>query len=347
MLLPPRAIVVAIAALCAMITHPHRRPLMRRLLLALLLVAPPLAAEPWPVRPLTIMSGFPNGSGIDIYARMLAEPLARALEVPVVIDNRVGAGGNVASDLVAKARPDGSIVLFGTAGTHAINASLYRSLPFDVVNDFAPVTLLGDLPNVLLVNPERTPQFTDCRALIAFARANPGRLNYASTGNGASTHLAGAQFAAAAGIEMQHVPYRGGPFAMTALLTGEVQLFLHQVPPAMGPIAQGQVRALGVTVRAPVAALPGVPTMEAACDLPGFESTTWYGLLLPARTPDSLIRRLNAAVVAIVRDADFSARLVAQGVVPLTSTPEAMRAQQLADISKWREIVARSGARAE
>jgi tripartite-type tricarboxylate transporter receptor subunit TctC len=321
---------------------------MRRILLAALLLATPAAAnEPWPVRPLTIMSGFPNGSGIDIYARLLAEPLSRVLDVPVVIDNRTGAGGNVASDLVAKSRPDGSIVLFGTAGTHAINASLYSRLPFDVVNDFQPVTLLGDLPNVLLVNPERTPEFRTCADLVAFGRANPGKLNYASTGNGASTHLAGAQFAHAAGIQMVHVPYRGGPFAMTALLSGEVQLFLHQVPPAMGPIAQGQVRPLGVTVRAPVAAIPNVPTMEQACSLPGFESTTWYGLFFPARTPDALVRRLNQAVVAIVRDADFSAKLVAQGVTPLTSTPEEMRAQQLADITKWREIVQRSGARAD
>jgi tripartite-type tricarboxylate transporter receptor subunit TctC len=320
---------------------------MLRLLLPLLLLAAPAGAEPWPVRPLTIMSGFPNGSGIDIYARMLAEPLSRALEVPVVIDNRTGAGGNVASDIVAKSRPDGSIVLFGTAGTHAINASLYQRLPFDVVEDFQPVTLLGDLANVLLVNPEKTPDFRTCGDLIAFARTNPGKLNYASTGNGASTHLAGAQFAHAAGIELVHVPYRGGPFAMTALLAGEVQLFLHQIPPAMGPIQQGQVRALGVTVRRPVPAIPEVPTMERACELPGFESTTWYGLFLPARTPEGLVRRLNQAVVAIVRETDFSRRLVEQGVVPLTSTPEEMRAQQLADIAKWRAIVQRSGARAE
>lgn len=325
---------------------------MRRLLLTLLLpavaVATPAAAQDaWPVRPLTIMSGFPNGSGIDIYARLLAEPLARALDVPVVIDNRIGAGGNVASDLVAKSRPDGSIVLFGTAGTHAINASLYSRLPFDVVADFQPVTLLGDLPNVLLVNPERTLDVRSCAGLIALARANPGKLNYASTGNGASTHLAGAQFAQAAGLELVHVPYRGGPFAMTALLAGEVQLFLHQVPPAMGPIAQGQVRALGVTTRQPVAAIPTVPTMEQACNLPGFESTTWYGLFFPARTPDALVRRLNQAVVGIIRDPEFSAKLVAQGVTPLTSTPEEMRQVQLADIAKWLEIVQRSGARAE
>lgn len=321
--------------------------MLRIVLVLMLLVGPAWASEPWPVRPLTIISGFPNGSGIDIYARLLAEPLARALDVPVVIDNRVGAGGNVASAQVARARPDGGTVLFGTAGTHAINASLYASLPFDVVADFAAVTLLGDLPNVLLVNPERNPGWRTCADLVAFARANPGRLNYASTGIGASTHLAGAQFAHAAGIDIQHVPYRGGPFAMTALIAGEVQLFLHQVPGAMGALAQGQVRALGVTTRAPVAALPAVPTMEAACSLPGFESTTWYGLFLPARTPDALVRRLNDVVGAIVRDADFSARLVAQGVTPLTSTPEEMRALQVSDIAKWREIVARTGARAE
>lgn len=320
---------------------------MRRLLLAALLFALPAAAQPWPSRPLTIMSGFPNGSGIDIYARLLLEPLSRALDTTIVIDNRVGAGGNVASDLVAKARPDGSIVLFGTAGTHAINASLYRSLPFDVVNDFAPVTLLADVPNVLIVSPEKRAQFTDCAALIAAARAAPGKLNYASTGNGASTHLAGAQFAMAAGLDVVHVPYRGGPFAMTALLSGEVDFFLHQTGPAIGPWQQGQVRALGVTLRQPVAAMPGVPTMEMACSLPGFESTTWYGMFFPAGTPDALVRRLNAAVVAIVRDADFSAKLVALGLAPLTSTPEEMRRQQIADIAKWREIVQRSGARAE
>ncbi len=321
---------------------------MRRLLPALLLLAAHASwAEPWPVRPLTIMSGFPNGSGIDIYARLLAEPLSRALEVPVVIDNRVGAGGNVASDLVAKSRPDGAIVLFGTAGTHAINASLYSRLPFDVVDDFQPVTLLGDVPNVLLVNPEKTPDFQSCADVIAFARANPGALNYASTGNGASTHLAGAQFAHAAGISLVHVPYRGGPFAMTALLGGEVQLFLHQVPATIGPIRQGQVRALGVSTREAVAALPSVPTMEQACSLPGFESTTWYGLFLPARTPDALVRRLSETVGAIVHEADFAAKLVAQGVTPLTSTPEEMRAQQRADIAKWRAIVERSGARAD
>ncbi len=320
---------------------------MRRMILAALLAALPAAAQPWPSRPLTIMSGFPNGSGIDIYARLLAEPLGRALDTTIVIDNRTGAGGNVASDLVAKARPDGAIVLFGTAGTHAINASLYRSLPFDVVADFAPVTLLADVPNVLIVSPEKRPHFTDCAAVIRAARAAPGRLNYASTGNGASTHLAGAQFAMAAGIDVVHVPYRGGPFAMTALLSGEVDFFLHQTGPAIGPWQQGQVRALGVTLRQPVAAMPGVATMELACSLPGFESTTWYGLFFPANTPDALVRRLNAATVAIVRDPDFAAKLVALGLAPLTSTPEEMRRLQIADIAKWREIVQRSGARAE
>lgn len=321
---------------------------MRRMLLAaLLLAAAPVCAEPWPTRPLTIMSGFPNGSGIDIYARMLAEPLSRVLETPVVIDNRVGAGGNVASELVAKSRPDGGLVLFGTAGTHAINAALYARLNFNVLDDFAPVTLLADVPNVLLVSPTQRPQYQTCADVIAAAKAAPGKLNYASTGNGASTHLAGAQFAMAAGIDVVHVPYRGGPFAMTALLTGEVDFFLHQTGPAIGPWQQGQVRALGVTLRQPLAAMQGVPTMEMACSLPGFESTTWYGLFFPARTPEALVRRLNEAVVAIVRDPAFSARLVAQGLAPLTSTPEAMRAQQIADMAKWREIVQRSGARAE
>ncbi|MFC7538850.1 Bug family tripartite tricarboxylate transporter substrate binding protein [Siccirubricoccus deserti] len=163
------------------------------LLLILLLAGPAAAQAPWPHRPITILGGFPGGAGTDIYARRLAEPLARALGQPVVVDNRSGAGGNIASDAVAKARPDGYLFLIGTAGTHAINATLYRSLPFDPLRDVTHVTLLGDVPNVLLVNPEKRPQYRNCQKLIAAARARPGQLNYASTGNGASTHLAGAQ----------------------------------------------------------------------------------------------------------------------------------------------------------
>ena len=325
----------------------------RRALLAAALAAPPIARariaeaqEVWPSRPITLIGGFPPGSGVDIYQRKLAEPLGQALGQPVVVDNRSGAGGNLGSDVVAKARPDGYTLYFGTAGTHAINATLYRRLPFDVVRDFTPIAHLGDVPNILTTSAEQRPQYTDCAALLAAARANPGKLNYASTGNGASTHLAGAQFAAAAQIELTHVPYRGQPGAQTALLAGDVDLFFNQTGPALGAIRQGQVRGLAVTTAQRLSILPDVPTVAEACDLPGFVSTTWYGLFGPANLPPLVLARLSGEVNRILRDPEFQRWLIeTQGITPPTAlTPEAFAAIQRADIARWAEVVRRSGA---
>jgi tripartite-type tricarboxylate transporter receptor subunit TctC len=304
------------------------------------------AQEAWPARPITLIGGFPNGSGVDIYQRKLAEPLGQALGQAVVVDNRTGAGGNLGSDFVAKARPDGYTLYFGTAGTHAINATLYRRLPFDVVRDFTPIAHLGDVPNVLTVSAEQRPQYTDCATLLAMARANPGKLNYASTGNGASTHLAAAQFAAAAGIELTHVPYRGQPGAQTALLAGDVDLFFNQTGPAIGAIRQGQVRGLAVTTERRLPSLPDVPTVAEACNLPGFVSTTWYGLFGPANLPAPILARLSAEVTKIVQDPEFTRWLVeTQGITPPSVfTPDAFAAVQRADIARWAEVVRRSGA---
>ena len=316
------------------------------LLLALLLALPVAAEEAWPNRPITILGGFPNGAGTDIYARKLAEPLTRALGQPVIVDNRSGAGGNIASDAVAKAKPDGYLFLIGTAGTHAINATLYRSLPFDPLRDVTHIALLGDVPNVLLVSPDKRPQYRSCADVIADAKARPGTLNYGSTGNGASTHLAGAQFAAAAGLDLVHVPYRGQPGAAQALLAGDIDLFFNQVGPALGPVQQGQVLALGVTVGQPVAALPGVPTIATACGLPGFESSTWYGLFGPPGLPEPIARRMNAEVAKVLATPEFHAWLVqTQGITPPADTSaEAFRRVHAADIGRWAAIVRRSGA---
>ena len=307
------------------------------------------AAETFPVsgRPVTIIGGFPNGSGTDIYSRRLAEPLGRALGVAVVVDNRVGAGGNLAMDLVAKAAPDGHTLLMGTSAMLAINPSLYARMPIDTMRDLAPVIALADVPNALTVAPERRPQFTDCRSVIAAAKAQPGRLNYASTGNGTSTHLAGAQFAAAAGLELVHVPYRGGPFAMTALLAGEVDIFLHQTPALVGPYRQGQVRLLGVTSRERVPAFPDVPTMAEACYLPGFETPTWYLLAAPAATPPAIVAKLAAAVRKVIEEPSFVAWVQEQGLTPMGHGPAESRAMLAADLTKWAEIVRRSGARVD
>lgn len=302
---------------------------------------------PVPGKPITIIGGFPNGSGTDIYGRRLADPLSRALGVPVVVDNRVGAGGNIAMEQVAKATPDGHTILMGTSAMLAINPSLYARMPIDTMRDLAPVIALADVPNALTVSPDRRPQFTDCRAVIDAAKAAPGRLNYASTGNGASAHLAGAQFAAAAGVEMVHVPYRGGPFAMTALLSGEVDIFLHQTPALVGPYRQGQVRLLGVTSRSRVAGFPNVPTMAEACGLPGFETTTWYLLAVAAATPAAVITRIADEVRNIIDEPSFVAWVEEQGMAPMREGPTEARALLAADLPKWAEVVRRSGARVD
>ena len=308
---------------------------------------PAFAQDAWPSRPITLMGGFPNGAGTDIYARRLAEPLSRALGQPVVVDNRTGAGGNIGSDLVAKARPDGYTFYFGTAGTHAINAALYRSLPFDVVRDFTPVVLLGDVPNVLIVNPERRANLNSCQAVLTAARARPQAVSFGSTGNGASTHLAGAQFATAAQLDLLHVPFRGQPGAMAALLAGDTDLFFNQTGAAMGPIRQGQVRALFVLTRARLAALPDVPTVSEACGLPAMDTSTWYGILGPANLPEPIVRRMNMEVNRIISTPEFRDWLVNnQAITPpaAPNTPEQFRETQRADVARWAEVVRRSGA---
>jgi tripartite-type tricarboxylate transporter receptor subunit TctC len=310
--------------------------MLRWIAAALLALSPTLARaeEAWPSRPVTILGGFPNGAGTDIYARKLAEPLSRALGQPVVVDNRSGAGGNIASDAVAKAKPDGYLFLLGTAGTHAINPGLYRNLPFDALRDVTHVILLGDVPNVLLVSPEKRPQYRSCQDVLAAARARPGALNYSSTGNGASTHLAAAQFAAAAGVELTHVPYRGQPGAMSALLAGDVDLFFNQSGPSIGPVQQGQVRALGISTLAPVQALPG------------FETSTWYGLFAPPGLPPTIQARMNTEIGRILETPEFRKWLVeTQGITPPTDlTPEGFRRIQERDIARWGEIIRKSGA---
>jgi tripartite-type tricarboxylate transporter receptor subunit TctC len=333
-----------------------RRRALARLAATLALLATAVASphatraqEHWPSRPITILGGFPNGSGVDIYARRLAEPLSRALGVPVVVDNRTGAGGNIASDLVAKARPDGYLFLLATAGTHAINASLYRTLPFDPLRDVTHIALLGDVPNLVLVNPERRPQYRSCADLIAAARARPGALNYGSTGNGASTHLAGAQFSAAAGIELTHVPYRGQPGAMGALLAGDTDVFFNQSGPSIGALQGGQVRALAVLTRRRLPALPDIPTVEEACGLAPFDSSTWYALLAPPGLPAPIRDRMNTEVARILRTEEFRRWLVeTQGITPPEDlSVEGFRRVHEADIARWAEIVRRSGARVD
>ena len=312
---------------------------------ALLAATVAAAQDQWPSRTITIVGGFPTGAGTDIYSRMLAEPLGKALGVSVIVDNKSGAGGNVGSEFVARARPDGYTLYFGTAGTHAINVALYGKMPFDVIKDFTHVSILGDVPNIMIVNPKVMPSVNSCADMMKLAREKPGQSRFASTGNGASTHLAGAAFTRMSGVDIEHIPYRGTPPAMNAMMSGETQVMWHQSLTVMGPIKQGVFKPLAVTTREPIAALPEVPTVEKACGIAGFESTTWYGLLAPANLPDPILRRLNREVVAIVSAPEFQKRLNDLGITPMWSTPEEFRKRNEADIEVWRKIVADVGAK--
>lgn len=310
--------------------------------LATFLATPALAQAPaWPNRPIEMVIGFPNSSGVGIYARKLADPLGRALGQPVVVNPRIGAGGNVGSDFVAKARPDGHVILFGTAGTHAINQTLYSRLGFNVLTDFTAIAHLGDVPNILTTAVERRGQYRTCMDVINDARARPGALNFGSTGNGASTHLAGVRFAQAAGLDVVHVPFTGQAGVVTAQLGGQIDFFFNQTGPAIAMIQQGQVRGLAVTTANRVPALPDVPTVAEACNLPGFESTTWYGIFGPANLPAEITNRLNAEIVRIISEPEFRTWLVQdQGIEPPTvRTPAEFRAVQERDVARWGQVV--------
>lgn len=306
-------------------------------------------ADKWPTRSITIVGGFPNGSGVDIYARKIGEALTAAWNVPVVVDAKTGAGGNIASDLVARAQPDGYTYLFGTAGTHAINPALYKKLNFDVEKDFTRIAILGDVPNVLLINPKKHPDIKTCGDLLKLMRDKPGTLNYGSTGNGASTHLAGAQFASAAKVNIVHVPYRGQGPAMTALLGGDVDMFFNQSAPAIASVKGGRTIALAVTSPTRLAALPNVPTVAEACNLPGFVSTTWYGLFGPAKLPEAIASKMSAQVVKTVSTPAFKAWLTdTQGITPAADpSPAAFARIHKEDMKKWADIVKISGAKVD
>jgi len=325
--------------------------MLRRTLMAAAIAAtaalPAAAQDAWPNRPITLMGGFPNGAGTDIYARRLAEPLSRALGVPVVVDNRSGAGGTIGAEYVARQPADGYIFYFGTAGTHAINAALYRRLSYNVTRDFTPVVLLGDVPNVMIVNPEKRPNFRTCQDFLAAARARPQAVSFGSTGNGASTHLAGVIFGNAARVDMLHVPYRGQPGAIASLLAGDTDVFFNQTGAAMGPIRQGQVRALAVMSPQRLPALPDVPTAQEACGTAALDTSTWYALFGPASLPAPIVTRMNAEVNRIISTPEFRDWLVQnQAITPpaAPNSPEQFREILARDLARWGEVVRRSGA---
>jgi tripartite-type tricarboxylate transporter receptor subunit TctC len=307
------------------------------------LFATPLFAQDWPTaRPITLIMGFPAGSGVDVVGRNLQESLQNTLGAKFIFDYRPGAGGNVASEAVAKAKPDGYTILLGTAATHGINAALYKSLPFDVEADFTPIAPLVDVSNVLTVNPEVIDVKT-LKEFIAVVKANPGKYNYASTGNGTGTHLAFAEFIAKAGLNMVHVPYKGGPEALQGVLKGDVCCIFNQVQTVLGQWRAGRVRLLGVTTKNRVSAIPEIPTISEAA-LPGFENYTWFGLFGPRDLDPKITAALNAAVRKALETPEIRQKLVDAGNTPRIETVDQFRATVKADRAKWAAVVRQSGA---
>lgn len=320
-----------------------KRPLLSLLLGAVVGIALPAAAQEWPTaRPITILMGFPAGSGVDVVARTLQEPLERELGAKIIVDYKPGAGGNVASEAVARARPDGYTILLGTAATHGVNAALYKRLPFDVEADFTPIAPLVDVSNVLTINPE-VIDVTSVQGFIDKVKASPGKYNYASTGNGTGTHLAFAEFVSRAGLDMVHVPYKGGPEALQGVIKGDVCCIFNQVQTVLGQWRAGKVRLLGVTTRNRVGAVADIPTIAEA-GVPGYESYTWFGLFGPRDLDPKIAARINAAVKVALETPAIRQKFIDLGNTPRIESIEQFRATVKADRAKWAEVVKAVGA---
>lgn len=313
-----------------------------RLALALGLVAPAFwaAAQSFPSRPVTIVVPFPAGGALDTVARAIAEPMRAELGQAVIVDNRAGAGGTVGSGQVARAAPDGHTILLGSVATHAIAAGLYPKLPYDPIGDFAPITQLTSSPLMLTASPQL--KAANVAELVAAAKSQPGKLNYASTGNGTALHIAGEVFRAAAGVDVVHVPYKGGPQAATALLAGEVAYMLANPQLVMSFIQAGRLRGLAVTGASRLDALPAVPTLKEA-GVSGVDVTTWFGLWAPKGTPPAAIDRLNAAARKALAAPEIRRQLEAQGDAPVGSGVADFSAFVRAEHKYWVGFVQSSG----
>jgi len=311
--------------------------------LRLLLLLPGLAlAQSWPAHPITLVMGFPAGSGVDVVARMVQEPMEKSLGTKLVMDYRTGAGGNLASEAVSRARPDGYTLLLGTAATHGVNAALYSKLPFDVEADFTPIAPLVDVSNVLTVNPQ-VLDVTTVREFIEHVKARPRQYNYASTGNGTGTHLAFAELVSRAGLDMVHIPYKGGPEALASVVSGQTCCIMNQVQTVQAQWKAGRVRLLGVTTAKRVASVPDIPTIAEA-GVPGYESYIWFGLFGPRGLDAQIVSRVNGAVKVALETPAVRERLNQLGNTPRYETPEQFRATVKADRVRWAAVVKAVGA---
>jgi tripartite-type tricarboxylate transporter receptor subunit TctC len=302
------------------------------------------AAAAFPDKPVRFVVGFTPGGPSDILARALGQKLADGWGRQVVIENRPGAGGNLAAEVVARSAPDGHTWLLGNNSILATNQSLYRSLPYDPVKDFAPVVLVAIQPNILVVNPSLP--VSSVAELISYLKKNPGKTNFASTGAGAAAHLSGELFKAMTGVEMVHVPYKGAQPALTDLIAGQVQVMFATSASVVPYVKAGRLRALAVTTAQRSPSLPDLPTVAEA-GVPGFESTTWHGVVVPSATPLDVVELINRKINSVLEEKDLKERLLNLGAETAGGTPQEFASYIAREIPKWEKIVKDSGARAE
>ena len=303
-----------------------------------------LAQTAYPAKAIRYVVPFPAGGPLDIVARAIGQELNKSWGQAVVIDNRPGAGGNIGADLVAKAPADGYTILMGAVSTHAINVTLYNKLPYDPIRDFAPVTLITSVPNVLVVHP--SVPANNVKELIALAKSRPGQLNFASGSTGSAGHLAGELFNSMAGVRMTHIPYKGAAPAVVDLMAGHVSLMFDNMSSALPNIKATRVRALAVTTLKRSPLLPQLPTISDA-GLRGFDIATWFGIFAPAGTPPDIVARLNGEIVRILHTPEMKERLALLGAEPIGNKPDEFAAFVRAEIPKYAKVIQASGARAD
>jgi len=301
------------------------------------------AASNYPNKPIHIIVTFTSGGAPDILARLIGEKLNAAWGQPVIVDNKPGAGGNIGADFVAKGAPDGYNLVLGTVGTHSINGALYQNMPYDMVKDFTPVTLLASTPNMLVINNDvPAKNLTEFMAL----GKKEGKMTFASSGSGTSIHVSGELFKTMTGIDMQHIPYKGRASAIPDLLGGRVTMMFDNMPSSLPLVREGKLRALGVTSSKRSAAAPDIPTL-AESGLPGFEAVSWFAMFAPANTPAPIVNKLQGEISKILKSPDISKKLLDLGLDPSGSTPAELAAYQKSEIAKWSKVVKDSGAKVE
>jgi tripartite-type tricarboxylate transporter receptor subunit TctC len=302
-------------------------------------------AQPYPSRPVRVLIPFTAGSAADIIARAMEPAMRDKLGQPFVIDNRGGAGGNIAAEMTAKASPDGYTVMMATIGTHAINHSLYSKLSFHPRRDFTPVGLVGESPNALVINPK--VQASSIQDLIALAKAKPGQLNYGSSGAGTTVHLSAELFSVMTGTKMIHVPHKGAAEALASLLGGQTDLMFASLSSSIPLIKAGRLRAFAVTGAQRSPSIPELPTVAEAANLPGYAASAWFGIVGPAKVPGEAVARLNKAALSSLEDVEVKKRLFNAGVEIRTSTPQEFARYIDSEMEKWAKVVKASGARAD